>query len=61
MSRPASLTDEKIALRAWTRTGGTLLSAPSTWKFPPRKRTKITLTDEDVKTLDEIWKEMNSA
>jgi hypothetical protein len=58
---PNSLSDEqKIALRAWTRTGGTLLSAPSTWKFPPPEVDRITLSDADVKILDEIWKEVNS-
>ena len=58
---PASLTDaQKQALRAWTRSGGTLLSGPSTWKFPAPKPDQITLSEADVKMLDEIWKEMNS-
>ena len=59
---PASLTDEqKIALRAWTRTGGTLLSGAIDVEIPcRRKRTRSRLRDEDVKILDEIWKEMNS-
>jgi len=58
---PSTLTDEqKQALRAWTRSGGTLLSGPATWKFPPPSADQITLSEEDVKTLDEIWKEMNS-
>ena len=58
---PGSLTDEqKQTLRAWTRTGGTLLSGPATWKFPAPQPGQITLSDADVKTLDDIWKEMNS-
>ena len=51
---------QKQTLRAWTRTGGTLLNGPATWKFPAPKAGQITLSDADVKTLDEIWKEMNS-
>ena len=58
---PSAMTDEqKQALRAWTKSGGTLLSGPATWKFPPLREDQITLTDDDVKMLDEIWKEMNS-
>jgi hypothetical protein len=58
---PSAMTDEqKQALRAWTRSGGTLLSGPATWKFPPPRADQITLSEEDVKMLDEIWKEMNS-
>ena len=51
---------QKQTIRAWTRTGGTLLNGPATWKFPAPKAGQITLSDADVKTLDEIWKEMNS-
>lgn len=36
-----------------------MLSGPATWKFPETKPDRITLSDDDVKTLDEIWKEMN--
>lgn len=58
---PSALTEEqKKALRAWTRAGGTLLSGPVAWKFPPPREEQITLSEEDVTTLDEIWKEMNS-
>lgn len=57
---PSSLTDEqKAALAAFRRAGGSTLSGPATWKFPPVTPSRITLSDEDVKTLDEIWKEMN--
>jgi hypothetical protein len=58
---PGSLSDQqKQTLRAWTRTGGTLLSGPATWKFPAPQVSQITLSEDDVKTLDDIWKEMNS-
>jgi hypothetical protein len=58
---PSSLKEEqKQALRAWTRGGGTLLSGPVTWKFPAPQAGQITLSDADVKTLDDIWKEMNT-
>jgi hypothetical protein len=58
---PSSLTDtQKDSLRAFARRGGTLLTAPSTWKFPAPEADAITLNDEDVKVLDDIWKEVNS-
>lgn len=58
---PASLTDQqKEAMRAFARSGGTTLSGPATWKFPAVDANRITLSDEDVKLLDEIWKEVNS-
>lgn len=58
---PSTLTDaQKQALLNWRRTGGTLLTGPATWKFPPPKTDQITLSEEDVKMLDQIWKELNS-
>ena len=58
---PAGLTDaQKAVMQSFRRAGGSTLSGPSTWKFPPVRPDRITLSDEDVKTLDEIWKEMNS-
>jgi hypothetical protein len=58
---PGSLTPEqKEALRAFARSGGTTLTGPGTWKFPQVKPGQITLSDADVKTLDEIWREVNS-
>jgi hypothetical protein len=57
----ATLTPEqKDVLRRFTRAGGTLLSAPPGWKFPELKPEQITLSDNDVKVLDEIWKELNT-
>jgi hypothetical protein len=58
---PDSLSeDQKVALRAWARSGGTLLSAPSTLKFPAPQGDRITLNDEEVQILDVIWKEVNN-
>jgi hypothetical protein len=58
---PASLTAaQNEELKAFTRAGGTLLTGPPGWKFPPLKPGQITLGPEDVEKLDLIWKEMNS-
>jgi hypothetical protein len=58
---PSTLTaEQKEALRDFARKGGTTLSGPATWTFPPLKPDRITLGEEDVKTLDEIWKDTNS-
>ncbi len=58
---PGSLSDEqKEVLKRFTRGGGTLLTAPPGWQFPTPKPGQITLGNEDVKVLDEIWKEMNT-
>lgn len=58
---PGALTDDqKAALRAFARSGGTLLSGASGWKFPSTTPERITLGEEEVKKLDEIWKELNT-
>jgi hypothetical protein len=58
---PSSLNDQqKEALRAFARSGGTLLSGPASWKFPAPKPGEITLSEDDVKMLDDIWKEVNT-
>ena len=59
---PAGLTDEqKQALRAFTRGGGTLLTAPAGWKSEtPPKSGQITLEKQEIERLDAIWKEVNS-
>jgi hypothetical protein len=57
---PSALTDsQKETLRRFTRAGGTVLNGPPDWKFPPMSASRITLGEEDVKKLDEIWKELN--
>ncbi|MBC7925877.1 MAG: hypothetical protein H7039_09490 [Bryobacteraceae bacterium] len=57
---PSSLNpQQQAALVAFRKAGGATLSGPATWKFPPVTTERVTLSDADVKTLDEIWKEMN--
>ncbi|MBK9166422.1 MAG: hypothetical protein IPM24_03040 [Bryobacterales bacterium] len=56
---PAGLTDaQKNTLRGFARGGGTLLTAPSGWKSASGEA--ITLEEEELKRLDEIWREINS-
>ncbi|HZU24119.1 MAG TPA: hypothetical protein VFA04_01270 [Bryobacteraceae bacterium] len=59
---PAALTPEqRDLLKAWTRQGNTLLTAPPGWKMPVAKdASQITMTKDQMTRLDEIWKEMNS-
>jgi hypothetical protein len=58
---PASLSDEqKEALRAFARKGGTLLSGPPSWTFPAPAPGEITLSEKDLRMLDDIWKEVNT-
>jgi hypothetical protein len=58
---PESLTPEqKEALKSFTRAGGTLLTGPPGWKFPNLKQDQITLEKDDLKKLDDIWRELNS-
>ena len=58
---PESLNpDQKEALKAFTRAGGTLLTGPPGWKFPVLKGDQITLERDDLKKLDDIWRELNS-
>ncbi|HET8547730.1 MAG TPA: hypothetical protein VFL57_07000 [Bryobacteraceae bacterium] len=57
---PSALSDaQKETLRRFTRSGGTVLNGPPDWKFPPMSSAEITLGKDDVKRLDEIWKELN--
>jgi hypothetical protein len=58
---PASLTpQQRAALEAFTRSGGTLLNAPPGWKFVLPKNGGIVLDASSLQQLDEIWKELNS-
>ncbi len=58
---PSALSPEqKEALKAFARGGGTLLTGPPGWKFPSLKLDQITLSKEDTEKLDAIWKELNS-
>ncbi len=58
---PQALTPaQKDVLTAFTRAGGTLLTGPPGWKFPALGKDQITLEKDDLKKLDDIWKELNS-
>ena len=58
---PSSLTDaQREVLRAFARSGATTLNGPASWKFPQPKPGEITLSDADVKMLDDIWREVNT-
>jgi hypothetical protein len=64
----SSLTPEqKEVLRSFTRSGGTLLTAPPGWKdnasgaqADQTKTDQITLEKAEMERLDTIWKEVNS-
>ena len=58
---PAALTPEQTnVLKAFTRAGGTLLTGPPGWKFPTPAKGQITLEKDDLKKLDDIWRDLNS-
>lgn len=58
---PTGIDDgHKEVLKRFTRGGGTLLTAPPGWKFPPQRADQITLDKGDIEKLDTIWKEVNS-
>ncbi len=58
---PESLTPgQRDVLKAFTRAGGTLLTGPPGWKFPMPRPDQITLEKDDLKKLDDIWRELNS-
>ncbi|MBL8174125.1 MAG: hypothetical protein JNK48_05610 [Bryobacterales bacterium] len=46
-------------LKEFSRSGGTVLNGPPEWKMPSDSKNHVTVDEEDVKKLDEIWKEMN--
>lgn len=52
--------DRAEVLKEFTRGGGTVLNGPPEWKMPADSKNHVTVDEEDVKKLDEIWKEMNS-
>jgi hypothetical protein len=52
--------NQKEALKAFTKAGGTLLTGPPGWRFPSLQPDQITLDKKDLETLDSIWKELNS-
>jgi hypothetical protein len=52
--------NQKEALKAFTRAGGTLLTGPPGWRFPALQPDQITLDKKDLETLADIWHELNS-
>jgi hypothetical protein len=53
--------EEKDVLRAFTRSGGTLLTGPPGWKAQNSTNAdQITLEKQEMERLDTIWKEVNS-
>lgn len=58
---PDGLTaEQKEALKAFTRSGGTVLNGPPGWKMPATSKNGLTVDKDDVEKLDQIWKEMNT-
>lgn len=58
---PGRLTGEqREAARAVARRGATLVNGPAGWKLEPPPPGKFTYSDEQVKQLDQIWREVNS-
>jgi len=59
---PAALTStQQDELKAWTRAGNTLLTAPPGWKMPmPDDPKQISLNRDQVARLGDIWRELNS-
>lgn len=58
---PSALTPAQLAvLKAFTKSGGTLLTGPPDWKFQSLQSDAITLGKTDLDKLDGIWKELNS-
>ena len=58
---PSALSPEqRDVLKAFTRSGGTMLTGPPGWKFETLRKDDITLGKADLERLDEIWKELNS-
>jgi hypothetical protein len=53
--------EQRDVLRSFTRSGGTLLSAPKGWKSPaPTTPDQITLDEKELKRLDELWHDINA-
>ncbi|MBI4891442.1 MAG: hypothetical protein HY821_12520 [Acidobacteria bacterium] len=58
---PAALTaEQKEAARNMARRGGTLVNGPPGWKMELPPPDRVTYSAEQLKQLDEIWREINS-
>ncbi len=51
---------QREAARAAARRGATLVNGPAGWKLEPPPPGKFTYSDEQVKQLDQIWREVNA-
>jgi hypothetical protein len=51
---------QQQVLKDFTRGGGTVLTAPPGWRMPEPRPDQIVTAPEEVKKLDQIWKEVNS-
>lgn len=51
---------EREAARAIARRGATLVNGPEGWKLEPPPPGRITYSEEQIKQLDQIWREVNS-
>jgi hypothetical protein len=52
--------EQKEVLRAFTRSGGTLLSAPPGWKDQTPGAERITLEKAELERLNDIFRDVNS-
>jgi hypothetical protein len=50
---------QQQVLKDFTRAGGTVLTAPPGWRMPAPRPDQIVTDAEEVKKLDQIWKEVN--
>ena len=50
---------QQQVLKDFTRAGGTVLTAPPGWRMPVPRPDQIVTDAEEVKKLDQIWKEVN--
>lgn len=58
---PAALaSDQREVLARFARKGGTVLNGPPGWKMPSTSQNGLTLDQQDVDKLDQIWKELNA-
>ncbi len=51
---------QQQVLKDFTRSGGTVLTAPPGWRMPIPRPDQIVTDAEEVKKLDQIWKEVNA-
>lgn len=58
---PQSLNpDQQKVIKDFTRGGGTVLTAPPGWRMPVPRPDQVVSDAEEVKKLDQIWKEVNT-